>query len=72
MIAFSKVDGYTWQDEYRFVFSLTDALQYGKTAQQLKIPGPNPDIKPVPVVRVPREYPLTAVSLRDICKLHVF
>ena len=38
MIAFSKVDGYSWQDEFRFVFSLTDALKYGKTAQKLTMP----------------------------------
>lgn len=24
MIAFSKIDGYRWQDEYRFCFSITD------------------------------------------------
>ncbi len=73
MIAFSKnADDYDWQDEYRFCFSFTDALQHGKATQTLTIPGPNPDAKPVPVVRVPREHPLTIKSLRDICKLHNF
>ena len=42
MIAFSKVDGYSWQDEFRFVFSLTDALKYGNTAQQVTIPNQKP------------------------------
>jgi hypothetical protein len=69
MIAFSKVDGYAWQDEYRFCFSLTDALKYGKTSQQVKIPNQPPGTAVPPSPPVPREYPLTVKPLGDICEL---
>jgi hypothetical protein len=59
MIAFSKVNDYEWQDEYRFCFSLTDALKYGQTKQQLTIPNMPPGkaippSRPAPVrIRLP-------------------
>jgi hypothetical protein len=31
-ITFEKIDSYSWQDEYRFAFSLTDALAFEKIA----------------------------------------
>src|SRR5258708_17981131 len=42
MIAFSKVESYAWQDEYRYVFSVTDALKYGTTTQRAVIPNQPP------------------------------
>lgn len=72
MIAFSKADGYSWQDEFRFVFSLTDALKYGSTAQQVTIPNQPPGTaipRPAPV---PRDYPMNVKALGDICKLHKY
>jgi len=72
MIAFSKVDGYAWQDEYRFCFSLTDALMYGKTSQQVKIPNQKPGTAVPPAPPVPRQYPLTIKLLGDICTLYQY
>jgi hypothetical protein len=73
MIAFSKVDGYSWQDEFRFAFSLTGALKYGNTAQRVVISNQPPGSAPPPPPPVPRDYPIMQVkSLSSICKLHVF
>jgi hypothetical protein len=36
-IAMSKFKSYTWQNEFRFVFSLTDALGFEKAALRLNI-----------------------------------
>ena len=68
MIATSKLDSYAWQDEFRLVFSLTDALGFENVAVCLKHGN----------ARKPRNqaehhcYPLSAGSLRDICRLHEF
>jgi hypothetical protein len=70
MIAFSKVDGYAWQNEYRFCFSLTDALMYGKTSQQVKIPNHKPGTAVPAPPPVPRQYPLTIKPLGDICTFY--
>ncbi len=70
MIAFSKLDGYAWQDEYRFCFSLTDALKYGKTSQQVKIPHQKPGTAIPAPPPIPRQYPLTIKPLGDICTLY--
>jgi hypothetical protein len=69
MIAFSKVDGYAWQDEYRFCISLTDALKYGKTSQQVRIPNQPSGTALPPPPPLPREYPMTVKALGDICKI---
>ena len=70
MIAFSKVaETYDWQDEYRFCFSLTDAMAYGKTVQRIIIPNQAPGTALPPPPNVPREYPLTIRPLGDICEL---
>jgi hypothetical protein len=69
VIATSKRDTYAWQDEFRLVFSLTDALDFEKIAGRIVPPG-NP--------RDPRNaaehhtYRVTTPSLRDICQLHEF
>ena len=72
MIAFSKVDTYSWQDEYRFCFSLTDALEYGKTSQQVKIPHQTPGTAVPPPPPIPRQFPLTTKPLDDICTLYQY
>jgi hypothetical protein len=35
MIATSKLDRYAWQDEYRLIFSFTDALSFEKVNTRL-------------------------------------
>lgn len=68
MIATSKLDSYAWQDEFRLVFSLTDALEFEHVAVCLTQGNAR---KP----RNPAEhhcYTLSAGSLRDICRLHEF
>jgi hypothetical protein len=68
MIATSKLDNYAWQDEFRLLFSLTDALGFENVDLCLKQGNAkNP--------RNPAEhhcYPLSAGSLKDICRLHEF
>ena len=72
-ITFEKVGCYAWQDEYRFAFSTTDALDAGKTLQQLQVPAPGTTTLPASTeVPPPREHNLVTRSLRDICKMHVF
>lgn len=70
MIAFSKVDDYAWQDEYRFCFSIADALKYGQTQQQLVIPNQPPGNAVPPPPPEPRQYPLHIKAIHDICTLH--
>lgn len=72
-ITFERIDCYSWQDEYRFAFSITDALDFGNTSQQLQIPAPGTTELPKAItIPEPREYDLTTRSLRDICRIHVF
>jgi hypothetical protein len=68
LIASAKHDSYSWQDEYRLVFSLTDALGFEKADMRLVRDGGNDPPKPAEH----RQYPLKVSSLRDICKLHNF
>lgn len=69
VIATSKLDSYAWQDEFRLVFSLTDALDFEKVNTQL-IHDSHPREAPKPAEH--RLYHVKAQSLRDICKLHEF
>jgi hypothetical protein len=72
-ITFEKIDCYSWQDEYRFALSITDALDFGKTLQQIQIPAPGSTELPKRMtVAEPREYNLVTRSLQDICRIHVF
>ena len=68
MIATSKLDKYSWQDEFRLVFSLTDALGFQNVAMCLrKGDGRKP--------RNPDEHHcffLSAGCLHDVCRLHEF
>ena len=69
MIAFTKNNEYEWQDEYRFCFSLTNALTYGQTKQQVMIPNQAPGTALPPPPPVLRSYPLTIKALHDVCEL---
>jgi hypothetical protein len=65
-IATSKLDQWASQDEYRFIFSLTDALGFEKVELRLTDRKNRPTAKP-------EEHTchlLTIESLRDICILH--
>jgi hypothetical protein len=65
LIATSKLDTYAWQDEFRLVFSLTNALAFEnvelRLEQDVVNPG-NPDEHKTHLVK--------AASLSDICRLH--
>jgi len=72
-ITFEKIESYSWQDEYRFAFSVTDALDFENTSQQIQIPAPGTTELPKPsTIAAPPEHKLTTRSLRDICRIHVF
>lgn len=71
-ITFEKVDCYSWQDEYRFAFSTTDALAFGKTSQVLQIPAPgSTELRNPVTLPEPRECEISTRSLRDICRIHL-
>ena len=65
-IATSKLDGFRRQDEFRIIFSLTDALGFEKVDCRLidrkNRPAPKPDEHVT--------HSLKVESLRDICMLH--
>ena len=69
MIAMSKLDTYAWQDEFRLVFSLTDALSFEKVDVRL-VHQNNPKDPPKPAEH--HSYEVSAQNLRDICRLHDF
>lgn len=68
VIAVSKLDSYSWQDEYRLVFSLTDALGFEKVATHLVRNGAT--LAPQPTEHA--HYDVKVGSLRDICRVHEF
>jgi len=67
-IAMSKFKSYAWQNEFRFVFCLTDALGFEKAALRL-VKG---DAREAPKPAEHHSHLLRARSLRDICRLHEF
>jgi hypothetical protein len=67
-IATSKLVSYAWQDEYRLLFCLTDALEFENV--ELRLVQDNARDHPKRVEH--REYLLHVRSLRDICRLHEF
>jgi hypothetical protein len=73
LIAFSKTYQYAWQDEFRYAFSITDALKYGSTKQQIILPDMETGLlpKPQPFPHVPEFY-IRVKSLGSICRLHIF
>jgi hypothetical protein len=68
LIARSKFKGYEWQHEYRFLFSLTDALAFENASYRL-IRG---DLKESPKPEEHLDFPVHAKNLRDICRLREF
>jgi len=53
VIATSKRETYAWQDEFRLVFSLSDALDFEKIVGRIVLPGsPRPPQKPQPLCYV--------------------
>jgi hypothetical protein len=72
LITFSKINSYAWQDEYRYAFSLTDALKYGSTSQQVVIPNQPPGNAIPPPPPAAHHYDIKVKALGSICKLHVF
>jgi hypothetical protein len=67
-IATSKLESYAWQDEYRLVFSLTDALGFEKVTTRLV--GGKPQESPR--LGEHHEYRVKTQNLRDICRLYEF
>jgi hypothetical protein len=68
LIATSKLDSYAWQDEFRLVFSLTNALGFEKVALQIT----NERHKRTLNLRQHHRYPVSVGSLLDICRLREF
>ncbi len=68
MIATSKLDKYAWQDEFRLVFSLTDALEFENVAICLKQGNARKSGNPAEH----HCYALSVGTLHDICRLHEF
>lgn len=65
-IAISKLAEYAWQDEFRLVFSLTDALAFQNVALALA-----PKDTPPPTPAQDHAFHDAAVgSLRDLCRVH--
>ena len=67
-IAMSKFKNYEWQDEFRFVFCITDALGFEKGALRL-VKG---DAREAPKPAEHHSHLMRTRSLRDICRLHEF
>jgi hypothetical protein len=65
LIARSKFKCYEWQHEYRFLFSITDALAFENANYRL-IRG---DLKEPPKPEEHLDFPVHAKSLRDICRI---
>ena len=69
IIATSKLDSYAWQNEFRLVFSLTDALEFERVNLQL-VHERNAREAPKPAGH--HSYSVKAQTFRDICRLHEF
>jgi hypothetical protein len=68
LIAASKLNTFSWQDEYRLMFCLTDALGFERAEMYLVGDGSTGPQK----VTEHRHYDVKAGSLRDLCRLHEF
>jgi hypothetical protein len=68
LIAVSKLSKYSWQDEFRLVFSTTDALDFEKV--DLRLLRGNVSPRETQKHSESRKYLVNAGSLRDICRLH--
>jgi len=67
-IATAKSNTYAWQNEFRLVFCLTDALGFEKVAPRLVQNNPQKN----PNLAEHHNYFVNAPSLRDICRCHEF
>ena len=65
-IATSKLRGFAWQEEYRFAFCLTDALDFEK----VKVSLVHDDHEKLRTANDHSEYLLDVRSLGDICRVH--
>lgn len=65
-IVTSKLDRWVGQDEYRFLFSLSDALGFESVALRLV----SRKQRPLPRTDEHIPFPLSIGSLRDICVVH--
>jgi len=69
VIATSKRETYAWQDEFRLVFSLSDALDFEKIVGRIVPPGsPRPPQNP----DEHHSYGVTTQGCGKICRLHDF
>ncbi len=68
MIATSKLDTYTWQDEFRLVFTLTDAFAFENVDTRLVQGNPSEAVNP----SEHRTFQVKITNLREICRLHEF
>jgi len=66
-IAHSKLEGFARQDEFRLVFSLTDALGFEKVSLKIE---PQETASVVPAGQG-APFDLVGPSLADICKVHL-
>jgi hypothetical protein len=66
LIALSKVGAYAWQDEFRLVFSLTDALKFENISGRI-VRGQS---RRAPNLQEHHVNDVNAGSLRDIAVLH--
>ncbi len=67
-IALSKFESYSWQKEFRFCFTLSDAFEFEKGSHRIVIG--NSEEAPKPTEH--QKHLVEAGNLRDICKLHIF
>ena len=67
-IATAKSNRYPWQDEFRLVFCLTDALGFEKVDTRLVQNNTREAPKPAEHHR----YQVNSRSLRDICRIYEF
>lgn len=65
-IACSKLDAYAWQDEFRLVFSMTDALEFQNVSMALAAR----DAEPPPNTEQGEPQDIAVSGLEDICRLH--
>ena len=68
MITALKSKTFAWQNEYRLVFSFTNALSFENAQYELVRNGSSQQTQPAEH----RHHDLSVGSLRDICRLHVF
>jgi hypothetical protein len=66
-IACSKLDGYAWQDEFRLVFSLTDALAFQNVSMALTARN----AEPARTTEQGEPLDVAVGSLKDICRIHI-